>query len=100
MAVEIPGRLPVTDGAHRLGGEAPLGGEGSRLTVAEAIRAHTLTPAYMIGTDDRVGSIEEGKLADLIILEKNLFDIDLYEIGGTAVQLTMMNGRITHRDGI
>ena len=70
------------------------------MSVAEAIKAHTLTAAYMIGEDNRVGSIEEGKLADLVVLENDLFDIDRYEIGGTAVQLTMMNGRITHRDGI
>ena len=62
--------------------------------------AHTLTEAYMVGIDDRVGSIATGKLADLIVLENNLFDVDAFEIASTPIHLTMMNGRITHRDGL
>lgn len=36
------------------------GGEGMRLTVAQAIRANTWCPAYAIGVEDRVGSLEVG----------------------------------------
>ena len=43
---------------------------------------------------------EVGKLADLIVLAANLLNIDMYEIGETAVHLTMMNGVVTHRAGI
>ena len=76
----------------------PLGGESARLSVADAIRAHTLGQAYALGEEDRLGSLEVGKKADLIVLEESLFEVDMYDIGETAVQLTMMNGRITHRD--
>ena len=78
----------------------PLGGEAARLPLADAIRAHTLGQAYALADDDRLGSIEVGKKADLIVLGKNLFEVDMYEISQTAVQLTMMNGNVTHRDGI
>jgi len=76
----------------------PLGGESARLSVADAIRAHTLGQAYALGEEDRLGSLEVGKKADLVVLEKSLFDVDMYDISETAVQLTMMNGRVTHRD--
>ena len=65
-----------------------------------AIRTSTLGAAEGIGIDDMVGSIEVGKKADLIVIDKNLFDIEEMEIGDSNVQLTMMNGRIRHRDGI
>ena len=38
-------------------------------------------------------------MANLIVLGKNLFDVEMYDVSETAVHLTMMNGRITHRDG-
>ena len=50
--------------------------------------------------DDIVGSIEVGKRADLVVLDKNLFDVEPQDIADTAVNLTMMNGNVTHRDGI
>ncbi len=78
----------------------PLGGEGARLSVEEAIRAHTLGQAYGLGVEDQLGSIEVGKTADLVVLEESLFDVDMHDIGETAVHLTMMNGKVTHREGI
>ena len=40
-----------------------------------ALRAITLTPAEILGVDDRVGSIETGKDADLVILSGHPFDV-------------------------
>ncbi len=70
-----------------------------RLSVAQAVHANTLGAAYQLRLDDRVGSIEVGKLADLIVLDANIFDIDPHDIHRTAVTITMMNGRVTHRSG-
>ena len=63
-------------------------GESARLSLSEAIRAHTLGLASALGDDLRLGSPEVGKKADLIVLEKNPFDVDMYDISETAVQLT------------
>ena len=60
----------------------------------------SFTIEWGIGADEWIGSIEVGKKADLIVLENNLFDIDLHEISKTKVQLTMMNGVIRHREGL
>ena len=53
-------------------------------------------PAYQLGMEREVGSIEAGKLADLIVLEKNLFEIAPQDIHQTKVLMTVMNGQVTH----
>ena len=75
-----------------------LGGEEARLTVAEAIRANTDGAAYSIGVEDQIGSLEVGKLADLIVLDQNLFDIDPHDIHKVKVLMTMMDGRFTYKN--
>jgi hypothetical protein len=67
------------------------------LTVEEAVHANTLGAAYQLRLDDRVGSVEAGKLADLIVLDRNIFEIDPHEIHRATVTMTMMNGRIRHQ---
>jgi predicted amidohydrolase YtcJ len=66
------------------------------LTVAEAVHANTLGAAYQLRLDDRVGSVEVGKLADLIVLDRNFLEIDPHEIGSANVDMTLMNGQIRH----
>jgi len=77
-----------------------LGGKDMCLTVAEAIRANTYGAAYGIGVEDKIGSLEVGKLADLIVLDENLFEIDPHDIYKTKVLLTIMDGKVHHRDGL
>jgi predicted amidohydrolase YtcJ len=74
--------------------------ESERLSIVELIRGYTLNVAYQLRKKNQIGSIKVGKLADLIILEKNLFQVAPHENGQVDVQLTMMDGRITHREGI
>jgi predicted amidohydrolase YtcJ len=45
---------------------------------------------------EKVGSIEAGKRADLIVLKRNLFEILTSEIARTQITMTMMNGRFTY----
>lgn len=65
-----------------------------KLSVAEAVHANTLGAAYQIRLDDKVGSLDTGKLADLIILDKNIFETDARDIHTAKVAMTMMNGQI------
>ena len=69
-----------------------------KVTLEQALTAHTLNNAYMINMDKKIGSVEVGKLADLIVLEKNLFDVEPMEISKVKVLMTMMNGNVTHQD--
>lgn len=68
-----------------------------RLTVEEAVHANTLGAAYQLGLDDRVGSLEVGKLADLIVLDRDIFEADPHDIHAATVTMTMVDGRVVHQ---
>ena len=67
-----------------------------RLTVEEAVRAYTLGAAYAAGLEDRLGSLSPGKLADLIVLDRDIFACDPMAIGKTQVVATMIGGRFVY----
>ncbi len=74
------------------GGWFPL----ERLTIEEAIRAYTLNTAYANFEDDIKGSLEVGKLADLVVLSDNLLAMDPDGIKDVEVLLTVVGGIIVH----
>lgn len=63
------------------------------LTLAEAIKAYTLNPAYVMRQETITGSLEVGKEADLIMLNKNPFDIDAEKISTIKVLETYLQGK-------
>ena len=65
-----------------------------RISVADAIRGYTLGAAYAGFRERTEGSIETGKLADLIILSQNLFDVEPHSINKTKVLTTIAGGRV------
>ena len=67
-----------------------------RLSLESLIHGYTLGPAQMLHMEDRVGSIEVGKKADLVVLDQDIFAIDVYAIHKTRVLLTVMDGGIVH----
>lgn len=67
------------------------------LTLAQAIAAYTINSAYVMRQDNKAGSIEVGKLADLVILDRNLFDIPTSSIDQTQVLMTMLDGEVVYR---
>ncbi len=69
-----------------------------RIDLASAIDAFTINAAFVNHQDDTTGSIEVGKLADLIVLDRNLFDIPPEAISETTVLLTLFGGTIVHGD--
>ena len=67
-----------------------------RLTVAETVRAYTMGSAYAEFAEDVKGSITPGKLADLVILDRDLFTIDPATITAATVLVTIVDGRVVH----
>ena len=63
-----------------------------RIGLEPAIVAFTINAAYVNKQEDRTGSIEVGKLADLIVLDQNLFEIEPADISDTRVLLTLFGG--------
>jgi predicted amidohydrolase YtcJ len=68
-----------------------------RLTVAEAVWGFTMGPAIVTGRQDRFGSITPGKWADLIVLDRDILTIEPSEIADVRVNLTILDGKIVHR---
>jgi predicted amidohydrolase YtcJ len=95
--VNIPG-VPL-DGAAQ-GGAVATGAiyvPEERITVEDAVRAYTHGSAYAAFADDRVGTLEAGKLADLAVLSQDIFSADPLAIGKTRVTMTMVGGKIVFR---
>lgn len=68
-----------------------------RLSVAEAVDAYTRSPAYAGYNETDLGAIQAGKLADLTIVDRDLFTCPPMEIRDTAVLATIVGGAFKHR---
>jgi predicted amidohydrolase YtcJ len=60
---------------------------------------YTLNSAWLVRDDDKRGSLEVGKLADLAVLDGDLMQVPTDEIAKIRSVLTIMDGRIVHADG-
>ena len=67
-----------------------------RLTLPDAIAAFTTGTAFVQHMDDETGSLEPGKLADLVVLDRDLFDREAGEIGDARVVATFVGGIAVH----
>lgn len=72
-------------------------GEDQRLTVMEALKALTINAAYQYFEEDEKGSIEEGKLADFVILDKNPLEVKASEIKNIKVLETIKEGNTIYK---
>jgi len=66
------------------------------LSVEEAVKGYTITPAIVSGMGEQLGSISIGKLADLIVLDQDIFTIDPDRIADARVDITLFDGRIVY----
>ncbi len=64
--------------------------------LAAVIQAYTLNPAYVMRQETKTGSIEAGKEADLIVLDRNLFEIPVQSISQTQVLMTFLQGNMVY----
>jgi predicted amidohydrolase YtcJ len=70
-----------------------------RLDLPTAIAAFTIGSAYVNHLDDSTGSIEAGKLADIVVLDRNIFEEPPDEIASATVELTMIEGERVYAAG-
>jgi predicted amidohydrolase YtcJ len=80
-------------------GSGPAWMPEERVTLAEMIDAYTINGAWLARQEDETGSIEVGKAADLVVLEKNLFEVDPMKIKDVAVLLTLLDGEPVFQAG-
>jgi predicted amidohydrolase YtcJ len=76
----------------------PEGGFEGVLNADERVDlAYTINGAHVMRQEAQAGSIEVGKAADLVVLERNLFELAAEEIGGIAVVRTLIDGETVYR---
>jgi len=64
----------------------------------EAIRGYTLNAAFTEFAEHLKGSLEEGKFADVVILDQNLFEISPEKILDTKIVMTVLDGEIVYKN--
>ena len=68
-----------------------------KISLEEAVKGYTLNGAYAEFSENIKGSVEKGKLADLVVLSQNIFKIPPEEIKKTEVKMTIFNGKIIYK---
>jgi len=67
------------------------------LSLEEAIKSYTINSAYVMRQENKVGSIEVGKEADIVVLDQNVFEVDIENIKNTKVLQTLLSGEEVYR---
>jgi predicted amidohydrolase YtcJ len=65
-----------------------------RLSIEQLIVGYTQNAAYQLRMENQIGSIETGKMADLVILDENIFDLDSNEIWKVKPSAVLMEGEV------
>ena len=90
----VPSILALVDaGVNRLSGSGKVVGSDERVGAYDALRAVTVTAAYQLKEEKTKGTLEPGKLADLVILDKNPLKVEPTTIKDIAVVETIKEGR-------
>jgi len=70
--------------------------EEQAIPMMDAIRAYTINAAYLEGKEDEKGSIEPGKLADMVVLNRDLLTVNPGEIVETRALMTIVGGEVVY----
>lgn len=73
--------------------------EDQAISVLEAVRTYTINAAYAGGEEDIKGTIEPGKLADIVVLSDDIFSIPCEKIKDVTVEMTIIGGKIVYTKG-
>lgn len=86
---------------HAVGGLFPEGGEpfnrDNTLTISELLKAWSAGGQYNLGKETELGTLEAGKLADLVVFDRNLFNTPIENIREARVFMTIVNGTIVYQ---
>jgi predicted amidohydrolase YtcJ len=67
-----------------------------KITREEALRMSTNNGAYQLGEEDKLGSVEAGKLGDIIVIDKDFFTVPEQEISKIKVLMTVLGGKVVY----
>jgi len=72
-------------------------GHQSLPNIRDAIEAYTINAAYSLNQEDKLGSIEVGKLADIVIVNKDILKVPTKNIGKTKTLMTILDGEVIYK---
>lgn len=72
-------------------------GQGQRISMEESVICHTYNAAYSMFWENKVGSLEEGKLADIVLLDCDLMQQKATNLLNVKVAITMVDGKIAYK---
>ncbi|WP_339613342.1 amidohydrolase family protein [Fusobacterium varium] len=68
----------------------------SSISVLEAVNMFTVNAAYASFEENEKGSIKNGKIADMVVIDRNIFQIDKKDIKNAKVEMTIKDGNIIY----
>ncbi|PKM50528.1 MAG: amidohydrolase [Firmicutes bacterium HGW-Firmicutes-7] len=92
---DIPESIYCACGAFFPEGGEPFNPENT-LTITELLTAWTHNGQYNLGREKELGTLTEGKLADIAVLDMNIFKMPIEDIRDVKVCLTLINGKVVH----
>lgn len=92
---DIPESIYNSCGGYFNEGDKPFNPENT-LSTAELLTAWTAGGAYNLHCEDYLGTLEEGKAADITILDRNVFNTDMKQMRAVKVSMTIVNGKIVY----
>lgn len=78
----------------RLDDEDVIWSKDEKITLSEALKAYTFAPAFGAFREKELGTLEAGKLADLVVIDRDLFSVSPEEIKTAKVDFTMVDGKV------
>lgn len=97
MITDIPESIYHACGGYFADGGQPYNKQNT-ITISELLKAWTLGGQYNCGFEDKLGTLEAGKLADIAVLDRNIFETSMDEMKEAKVCLTIVNGTVVYNN--
>jgi predicted amidohydrolase YtcJ len=72
-------------------------GPSQKISVIEALKLYTINAAYQQFDEDKLGTIEEGKLADMVVLGEDILTVPIEQIKDIPIDLTIIDGQVVYQ---
>jgi predicted amidohydrolase YtcJ len=73
-------------------------GSSQKVSVTEALKLYTINAAYQQFDEDKLGSLEEGKLADMVVLGEDILTVPTEGIKDIKIEMTIIDGRVSYKN--
>lgn len=96
LLTSLPESIHYSCGGYLDGMNTPFQPENT-ITASQMLKAWTIGGAKNLSMEDKLGTLEEGKLADITVFDRDLLNTDFAEVGKSEVVLTIMDGKIVYK---